>query len=146
MPCGVASAASTAAITAVPTLPPMVRTTTLADVAEVLVREMAGISPDGGPPDSLLLLLRSSGDEHAERIRIGALRSIGERLASLAGWSPGAADPDQLLLRAQLVLAATLGVGVLRSTAGPQPLASATAAELAQPLRDLVATLLPAAD
>lgn len=113
---------------------------TLDEAVALLVAGIAGPGPEAGPPDELGLFLRSSGDEHAEGIRIGALRSSGERLAALAGWSPG--DPDEVLLGAQLVVAAAAGIRLLRATGGPEPLMSATAAELAAPLRALVSALV----
>lgn len=111
---------------------------TPAEVAQAIGRQTAA-GPGEGPSDELLLLLRTSGDEHAERIRIAALRYYSERLAELVGWEPGA---DDLLLRAQLVVAAGMGLGLLRAAGAPEPLASATEEELAGPLRDLVASLL----
>lgn len=116
--------------------------TTLADVATAMGEQLTGSTPDAGPPDALLLLLRTSGDERAEEIRVAVLRSLAERLAALAGWSRDQPDPHHLLLRAQLVLASTTGIGVLRSIAGIEPLVSATAAELQEPLHDLVRALL----
>lgn len=116
--------------------------TDLADAAAVIGREVVGAGPDGDPPDALVLLLRHSGDEHAERIRVDALRTSSERLAVLAGWRPGAPGADDVLLRAQLVLATALGTAVLRASGGPGPLLTASEADLAGPLRDLVAGLL----
>jgi AcrR family transcriptional regulator len=115
--------------------------TDLADVARVISREVAGTGPGGDPPDALVLLLRSSGDEHAERVRVDALRTASERLAALAGWRPGTGG-DGVLLRAQLLLAAALGTAVLRASGGPAPLLAAAEADLAGPLHDLVAALL----
>ena len=86
-------------------------------------------------------LLRSSGDERADQIRLGVLRSYGERLASAAGWHPERHDDDQLILRAQLVLAASTGITLLRKS-GLQPLASAHEQDLVGPLRDMVDALL----
>jgi AcrR family transcriptional regulator len=114
--------------------------TSVTEAGEALVAAAAARETDVGPPEALALFLRTSGDEQAERIRIAALRSFGERIAALAGWSPG--GPDDVLLRGQLVLAATMGIRLLRAAGGPEPLMSATEAELAQPLRDLVAALL----
>ena len=116
--------------------------TDLAEVAGVISQELAGTGPDGDPPDALVLLLRSSGDEHAERVRVDALRLASERLAALAGWQRGGAGDEEVLLRAQLVLAAALGTAVLRASGGPAPLLSASGADLAGPLGDLVAALL----
>jgi AcrR family transcriptional regulator len=115
---------------------------TLADVATAISRDATGITPGVQPTDALLLLLRSSGDEQAERIRVGVLHSYSERIAGLAGWTGDAPDPGNLLLRAQIVLAAALGLVVLRTTAGMEPLVSAGAGDLAAPLHDLVNALL----
>jgi AcrR family transcriptional regulator len=115
---------------------------TLADVAQAISRDATGITPGAPPADALLLLLRSSGDEQAERIRVGVLRTYSEGIGGLAGWTRDAPDPDNLLLRAQVVLAAALGLVVLRSTTGMEPLASAGAADLAAPVSDLVNALL----
>ncbi len=113
----------------------------LDQIPEAIARQAAGVGA-GGPPNQVLLLLRSSGDERADRIRLGILRSFAERLASVAGWRPGAPDADRLLLRAEMVLAASIGVALLRSTTGLQPLASAGEDELVGPLRDLVHAVL----
>ncbi|HEY1487455.1 MAG TPA: helix-turn-helix domain-containing protein [Micromonosporaceae bacterium] len=115
---------------------------TLSDVADAISRDATGITPGAPPADSLLLLLRSSGDEQAERIRVGVLRTYSERIAGLAGWTDGVPDRDHLLLRAQVVLAAALGLAVLRTTTGMEPLASADASSLAAPVTDLVSALL----
>lgn len=92
-------------------------------------------------PEPLLVLLRSSGDERAERIRLGFLHSLGERIAAAAGWEKG--GDDAVLLRAQVLLATSIGIAVLRSRPhGPEPLVSATALELLEPLNDVVTALL----
>ncbi|MET7401415.1 helix-turn-helix domain-containing protein [Dactylosporangium sp. NPDC005572] len=85
-------------------------------------------------PYQLLLLLRSSGDERAEQIRLGVLRGYSERLAAAAG------DPGRLL-QAQLVLAATAGLVLLRRS-GLQPLAGVSEEALTGPLRDMIEALL----
>jgi AcrR family transcriptional regulator len=118
----------------------------LPDVAEAMSRHAAGVAAHGGPPDALLLLLRSSGDPAAERLRVGVLRSFGERLAAAAarerpadGRGPDDAD---LVLRAQVVLATGVGIAVLRATGGLEPLASAGHEDLVAPMRDLIAAVL----
>ncbi len=93
------------------------------------------------PPEPLLVLLRSSGDERAERIRLAFLRGLGERIAAAAGWEKG--GDDAVLLRAQVLLATSIGIAILRSRPhGPEPLASATELELLEPLNDVVKALL----
>ena len=115
----------------------------LSEVPGAITRQVAGLDAEGHPNQiMLMLLLRSSGDERAEQMRFGVLRRFSERLAATAGWQPEDPAGEQLLLRAQLVLAASLGITLLRSTTKIEPLASATEEDLAAPLRDLVHTLL----
>ncbi|WP_432995321.1 TetR family transcriptional regulator [Dactylosporangium sp. CA-233914] len=111
---------------------------TLDDIPDVIAAQVERVGPDG-PPSQLMLLLRTSGDERADEIRRGVLHTSAERLAAAAGWVPG---NDALLLRAQMVLAASLGIVLLRSVGAMEPLQSATRAELSPPLRDLVTALL----
>ncbi len=92
--------------------------------------------------NQLLLLLRSSGDERAERIRADILHSFADRLATAAGWSPGGAGAQERMLRAQITLAAAIGIALLRSSTALEPLTSAGQDDLTGPLRDLFAALL----
>jgi AcrR family transcriptional regulator len=108
--------------------------TTLDQVADRIAAQVTGGKT---PNEVLLLLLRSSGDERADEIRRSVLRGHSERLAAAARRDPD----DQLLLRAQVVLAATTGIAMLR-TSGLEPLASATEQDLAAPLRDLIDAVL----
>jgi AcrR family transcriptional regulator len=112
--------------------------TPLDQIPAAMASQIAGVSPDGRPNPVLMLLLRSSGDERADEIRVGLLRSYAERLARAAGWRPGHPDGDRLLLRAQATLAAAIGIIVFRSSAPVQPIAAASEAELADVLRGLV--------
>ncbi|MEU7870435.1 TetR family transcriptional regulator [Dactylosporangium sp. NPDC049140] len=115
----------------------------LAEVHLVIADQAARIGPEGAP-SQLALLLRTSGDERADEIRRGVLRASAERLAAAAHSAPGArTGDDETLLRAQMVLAASLGIVLLRSVGGMEPLQSADRDALAGPLRDLVAALLP---
>jgi AcrR family transcriptional regulator len=109
---------------------------------ETLAAQLAGSGAEGRHQEHLLLLLRSSGDERADQIRLGVLRAYSERIASKAGWEPGDTDSDDLLLRAQIILCAAIGIVLLRS-AGMQPLASTHEHTLAAPLRDLVNAMFP---
>jgi AcrR family transcriptional regulator len=102
-----------------------------------LAARMAGAH--GKAPHQLLLLLRSSGDETAERIRLDILASIATRLAEAAGADP--ADPETMI-NAQVVLATALGVVILRS-AGLEPLAAADQDQIAAPLLKVISALLP---
>jgi AcrR family transcriptional regulator len=112
--------------------------TPLSRTPEAIARQIAGPCTEG-LPHHLVLLLRSSGDESADRIRLDLLRSYGQRLAVAAGRS---ADDDDILLRAQIVLAAATGIALMRTKSGLEPLASATAEDLVPPLRDLIGALL----
>ncbi|MBB5867959.1 AcrR family transcriptional regulator [Allocatelliglobosispora scoriae] len=112
-------------------------------VPDAIVKQVLGAAPGELPNEVLMLLLRSSGDERAERMRVGLLRTFTERLASTAGWHADDPGGDDLMLRSQLVLALALGVTVLRATSGLEPLASATEEDLTGPMRDLVAALMP---
>lgn len=112
----------------------------LAGVPEAIAYQVAGGADLSG---RLGLLLRTSGDARAEEIRRAVLRTSAERLAAVAGWSPG--DPDEVLLRAQLVLATTIGLAVLRSSDLLPPLTTTAEPDLVPPLRTLVEALLPPA-
>ena len=109
---------------------------------EMISRQVIGVTTEGDPAQVLLLLLRSSGDERAEQKRVGMLRNHSVRIASAAGWTSDQPGAEAFLLRAQLVLAAAVGVALLRSSPLMEPLASATVADLLDPLRDLVMALL----
>jgi len=110
-------------------------------VPHAIARQLAG-PHTGKHPSQLLLLLRSSGDERADEIRRGILRSFAERLAAAAGRQPGGPGDERLLLRAQIALSAALGVALLRSTAAMEPLSSAGEEELLEPLQDVIGALL----
>jgi AcrR family transcriptional regulator len=114
----------------------------LEHLAETIVQHVNDAKPDGGLRSALLLLLRSSGDEAADQMRLATLRGYGVRIASLAGWSPDPPGTPDLLLRAQLVLAAAIGIAILGSLVQLEPLASASEEELGGPLSDLVGALL----
>ncbi|XVV16799.1 TetR family transcriptional regulator [Actinoplanes sp. CA-131856] len=109
--------------------------TTPNDVAAVLARRIAGAEDSPRRMEGLLLLLRTSGDERVDEMRRGVLRSVSERLAQVTG------DPDAVL-RAEIVLAATLGIALMRSSLGVQPLAGATEQDLVGPLSDLLEGLM----
>jgi len=97
-------------------------------------------SPDGDYHLRLLLMLRTSGDEHADQIRRNTLRTFAERMAMAAGWRAG--DDERLVLRAQVAMSTILGVVLLRSSTGLEPLTSASTDEFADVLGDVLATLL----
>ncbi|MEU5675308.1 TetR family transcriptional regulator [Micromonospora sp. NPDC047762] len=111
-------------------------------VPEAIARHIAGLGA-AGLSSQLALLLRSSGDAEADDIRRGVLARSSEQLAAARGWRPGDPDSQQVLLRAQMALAAGIGVAVLRSSIRLEPLSSATEHDLVGPLRGLVDALLP---
>ncbi|MCG5468553.1 TetR family transcriptional regulator [Micromonospora sp. LAH09] len=112
-------------------------------VPEAIARHIADLGT-AGLSSQLTLLLRSSGDAGADEIRRGVLSRASEQLAAARGWRPGEPGGEQILLRAQMALAAGIGVAVLRSSSIQlEPLSSATEEDLVGPLRDLVDALLP---
>ncbi len=113
----------------------------LGPLAETIADRVTVATPEGNLANLLLLLLRSSGDERAERIRVDLLREFGEMLARVAGLAPGAPGGAELMVRAQLVLATAIGTAALRSS-GLEPIASVSADELSGPMRQLVAAVL----
>jgi len=117
------------------------RATGVEEVIERLVAHVVN-SPDGDDPLQMLLLLRSSGDDNANRIRRRTLEDYTRRLARSAGWSPEHPEGDALLLRTQIALAMLLGVMMLRVSAAVEPVASAGDGELAAPLRETLGSLL----
>lgn len=113
----------------------------LSQIPEIIGSRVSGARPEKGLYNALLLLLRSSGDDHAEEMRIGILRSFSESLAGVAGWAPGQPAADEVLLRAQLVMAIGLGIATLRLS-GIEPLASARSDDLSRLLRQVVDSVL----
>ena len=113
----------------------------LEQLAEAIADRVSVATPEGQLANALMLLLRSSGDERAERIRVDMLRAFGEMLAKVAGWAPGRPEGDELLLRAQLVLATAIGIVALRSS-GLEPMASMGSDELSSSLGELIRAVL----
>ncbi|MEV4517754.1 TetR family transcriptional regulator [Dactylosporangium sp. NPDC049525] len=114
---------------------------TLERIPHDIAARLAG--PDAAQyRNQLLLLLRSSGDERAERIRADILHTFADRLATAAGWRPGDTDAEGRMLRAQITLASAIGIALLRSSTALEPLSSASQEELAGPLRDMFTALL----
>ncbi|WP_084127474.1 TetR/AcrR family transcriptional regulator [Demequina sp. NBRC 110054] len=109
-------------------------------IADAISRLSAGVG-SGAATHALLLLLRSSGDPHAERMRVSVLSGFAERLAEVGD----AADPEARLLRAQVLLATSVGISILRSADGLEPLGSATREQLVDPVGEVAAALLSSA-
>jgi AcrR family transcriptional regulator len=106
--------------------------------AAALAAQMsADVWPEFGE-HPVLMLLRASGDEQTTALRRQALRGAAERVLESLGPAP-----RDGLLRAELLIALGVGVAVLRSAVGVEPLAGTSAEDLAGPLRDLTDGLLP---
>jgi AcrR family transcriptional regulator len=114
------------------------------DVAAAIARRITASADTPQITEALLLVLRSSGNERVDELRRAVLRSVGERLAAVTSGRPETPDDDPLLLRAQIVIATTVGMVLLRSSIGVLPVSSATEQDLAGPLSDLINALLPA--
>jgi AcrR family transcriptional regulator len=117
-------------------------------VHEVIERLIGHVmnAPDRDEPLQLLLLMRSSGDENADRIRRSTLEHFTRQLAGAAGWRADDESTADILLRAQLAIAAMLGVVMLRTSAAVEPVASAGTEELTAPLRQVMTVLLAGRD
>jgi AcrR family transcriptional regulator len=89
----------------------------------------------------VLMLLRVSGDERVDSLRRQKLQDFSRQVLEAAGTG-SAQDDDERLLRAELLVALGVGVAVLRSAVGLQPLHDATSDDLIGPLRDVVDILL----
>jgi len=113
----------------------------LTEVIERLIGHVVN-APDGDDPLQLLLLLRSSGDENADLIRRKTLEHFTRKLAARAGWDADDAATAPILIRAQLAIAAMLGVVMLRTSAAAEPIASAASDDLSGPLRQIFSALL----
>ncbi len=115
-----------------------------ASVDEVIARLLTHVveAPNADDPLQLLLLLRSSGDENADAIRRRTLEHFTEQLAAAAGWSAETPESQPILLRAQMAIALMLGLVMLRTATEVQPLASASAAQLTEPLEQVLRVLL----
>ena len=113
-----------------------------AALAEALSRQLSAGAWPGSGEHPVLMLLRVSGDERVDGLRRQALMDFSRQV--LEASDPLAPDDDERLLRAQLVVALGVGVAVIRSAVGLQPLLDATADDLIGPLRDVVTSLLAA--
>ncbi|MBT2228405.1 TetR/AcrR family transcriptional regulator [Nonomuraea sp. NEAU-A123] len=110
-----------------------------AALAEALSHQLsAGAWPEFGE-HPVLLLLRVSGDERVDSLRRQALQDFSRRVLEASG---AGRDDDERLLRAELLVALGVGIAVVRSTVGLQPLGDATSDDLIGPLRDVVDSLL----
>jgi AcrR family transcriptional regulator len=112
-----------------------------AALAEALSHQLSASAwPEFGE-HPVLTLLRVSGDERVDSLRRQALEDFSRRVLEASDPRP-AQDDDERLLRAELVVALGVGVAVIRSAVGLQPLSDATSDDLIGPLRDVVEVLL----
>ena len=118
---------------------------TVDQIVRVMIEQMLD-TPAANHPLQLLLLLRSTGEPEVDEIRRRTLRGFSERMARAAGWSADDPRTDDLILRAQLVLATAFGILLLRASTALEPLLSATEADLRGPLGDAVTALLTVRD
>ena len=88
----------------------------------------------------VLMLLRVSGDERVDSLRRQALQEFSEQLLEVSGSQP--LNDDERLLRAQLVVALGVGIAVLRSAVGLQPLSGVTSEDLIGPLGAVIDVLI----
>ena len=115
---------------------------TVDDLARKIVSQLVGTATgDDAAKLQMLLLVRTSGDEQAETIRRGILLRYARGMATAVRGTSDPADADALLLRAQIALATCLGVVLLRTPSGLEPLASATEDELFESFRDILGAL-----
>jgi AcrR family transcriptional regulator len=107
---------------------------TIDEMPRSMVRNLA----DESGKTRLLLLLRSSGDPGADQVRRNVLRTFAERMVAATGQE----ITEELLLRAEMVLATALGLVLMRSVIGVEPLATADQEALVAPLGDVIRGLL----
>lgn len=91
----------------------------------------------GHEGDLLLLLVRASGDPGIERLRAEAFTEMASRILHSADGS----HSDKGALRAQIVLAAAVGMVILRSAKAFDPLSGITSEALAEPMQDLLSAM-----
>lgn len=117
-----------------------------ATLADALSHQLsAGAWAEPGE-DPVLMLLRVSGDERVDSLRRQSLRDFSRQVLKASGTLRSQDDDerplDERLLRAELVVALGVGVAVIRSAVGLQPLRDATSDDLFGPLRDVIDVLL----
>jgi AcrR family transcriptional regulator len=119
---------------------------TVAQLARKIASQLVGSAGDDDIAKlQLLLLVRSSGDQQAEIIRRGILNRYAQGMAAAIG-NPIHRDSDAVALRAQIALSVCLGMVLLRTTSGLEPLSSAGENALVSPLQDVLEALFLKAD
>jgi AcrR family transcriptional regulator len=115
---------------------------TVDQLARRIVSQLVGsASGDDLAKLQMLLLVRSSGDQRAESIRRGILNRYAEGMAAAIDGPTPRGDSDARALRAQIALSSCLGMVLLRTSSGLEPLSSASEAQLFAPLRDVLAAI-----
>ncbi|MET0863424.1 MAG: TetR/AcrR family transcriptional regulator [Nakamurella sp.] len=112
-------------------------------LAEALSRQLSADAWPDFDAHPVLMLLRASGDVRVDALRRQALLDYSRRVLEAGGATGREVDPEEdQLLRAQLLVALGVGVAVLRSAVGLDPLNAATAGQLSEPLQDVIDALL----
>ncbi|MEU4245600.1 TetR/AcrR family transcriptional regulator [Actinoplanes sp. NPDC026619] len=107
-------------------------------LAAMLSRQLSADAWPDFDEHPVLLLLRASEDANVDALRRQALTEFSQRMLA----ATGAAEDDDHMLRAQLMVAFGIGVAVVRNATGLQPLGDATSDELVGPIRDVLDALL----
>jgi AcrR family transcriptional regulator len=112
---------------------------TLDQITARMANKITAGTDEGRLQDSLMMLLRTSGEERVNVMRREILLAVSEKLAAAAGRPADA----ETLLRAQIVLATAIGITLLRTSLRLAPITSADEQDLTGPLTDMVNALLP---
>jgi AcrR family transcriptional regulator len=91
----------------------------------------------------VLMLLHGSGDEQVDLLRREALAGFARQILESLELREGRTENPDPEVRAQLLIALGVGVAVLRSGVGLEPLGSADVASLQPALQDVVNALFP---
>jgi AcrR family transcriptional regulator len=106
------------------------------ELAKAVSQQVAS-SAWGQEGDLLMLLVRSSGDTGIEQLRAQAFKDMADKILK----SVDQERTRERALRAQMVLAAAVGMVMLSSAKGLDPLSETTAEELVDPMQDLMSAM-----
>lgn len=108
-------------------------------LADAIARHLQeSVWPEFGHQHPLMLWLRGPADEPDITLRRAALESFIEDMLETVG----AGTSPVRRLRAQLIAAMAIGIVVTKAVAAPEPLTTASTAELAGPLGEVIGVLL----
>jgi AcrR family transcriptional regulator len=108
-------------------------------LADALARHLQeSVWPEFGHQHPIMLWLRGPADEPDVSLRRDALEQFIDDVLKAAG----AGTSPELRLRAQLIAALAVGVAAIKAIAEPEPLTSASPAELVRPLGEVIDVLL----